>query len=126
MTEPDVCVPAVLRSYHEVLRNDLARVLVPLADTGDLDGFAAAWQAHTRASAVHAAMENGVPGATRVFVHALKTVCTAGQWARCLPLARQAAAAGVWAAVLDQVPSLEAAPAPLPPITPAMPTPRAA
>jgi len=36
-TEPEVSVPIVMRNYHhEVLRNDLAKVLTPLAATGDL------------------------------------------------------------------------------------------
>jgi hypothetical protein len=63
MTEPEVSVPAVMRNYHEVLRNDLAKVLTPLADAGDLAGFARPWQAYRRAIAVHAAMEDGVDGA---------------------------------------------------------------
>jgi hypothetical protein len=63
MTEPDVSVPALMRNYHEVLRNDLAKVLAPCADAGDADGFASAWRAYTRAIAVHAAMEDGVDGA---------------------------------------------------------------
>jgi hypothetical protein len=233
MTEPDVSVPAIMRNYHEVLRNDLAQVLTPLAEAGDLAAFATAWTAYTRAIAVHAAMEDGVDGAgggsarmldhhfdgaagaaafrdehehehamqaavsaavahgaaalreayfayrgaaeahlrheedvmmplvarlphpraplfahwcvsagiaqgdfdhfvahgvgslstwgsgkntpvgaTRVFVHALKTVCTPAQWQRYLPLARAAAAPGVWAGVLAEVPSLESLPAP--------------
>ncbi|MFN0185431.1 MAG: hemerythrin domain-containing protein [Aquabacterium sp.] len=234
MTEPEVSVPAVMRNYHEVLRNDLARVLAPLAEAGDTAGFAAAWATYRRAIAVHAAMEDGVDGlegvegtgggssrmldhyfdgaagadmfrrehehehqaqaevtqaigqgpsamraafaayreiaqahlrheedimmplvarlpapkaplfarwcvsagiaqgdfdhfvahgvqslsawgstnnsptgATRVFLQALKAVCTAAQWARCLPLARAAASAEVWHAVLAEVPSLE-------------------
>jgi hypothetical protein len=232
MTEPEVSVPAVMRNYHEVLRNDLGKVLAPRAEAGDLAGFSAAWQAYARAIAVHAAMEDGVEGAgggssamldhhfggaadaamfraehvqehalqaavtravpagmaavraafaayrpmaeahlqheedimmplvarlpqpkaplfahwcvsagiahgdfdhfvahgvqslaawgstkntpagaTRVFVHALKTVCTPAQWARYLPLARAAAPADVWAGVLAEVPSLEATPA---------------
>lgn len=238
MTEPEVSVPAVIRSYHEVLRNDLARVLSPLAAAGDVEGFAIAWHAHTTAAAVLVAMEDGVPGAgggsaamldyhfdgaaraamfatghsdrhalqavlssalstgrgavrqgfasyrhaveahlrrqedtlmplvarlpapqaplfahwcvsagiaqggfdhfvahgvqslskfgsskntpagaTRVFVHALKTVCTPAQWAHYLPLAHRAAAPGIWAVVLAEVPSLEAAPAPTPSTT---------
>ena len=32
MTEPEASVPAVMRNYHEVLRNDLARLLTPLAE----------------------------------------------------------------------------------------------
>jgi hypothetical protein len=52
-----------MRNYHEVLRNDLVKVLTPLADAGDLDGFAKAWDTYTRAIAVHAAMEDGVDGA---------------------------------------------------------------
>lgn len=229
MTEPDVSVPAVMRNYHEVLRNDLSKVLSPLASNGDLPGFAAAWKAYTGAIAVHAAMEDGIEGAgggsaamldhyfdgaagaaafkdehvrehamqravtnaiangaaatgaafgayrefaeahlrheedimmplvarlpspkaplfaswcltagiahggfehfvahgvaslathgsaknspagaTRVFVHALKTVCTPAQWARYLPIARGAAPDEVWAAVATEVPSLEA------------------
>jgi hypothetical protein len=62
MTEPEVSVPAVMRNYHEVLRNDLARVLAPLAAAGDLAGFAAAWDGYCAAIAVHAAMEDGVEG----------------------------------------------------------------
>ena len=228
MTEPEVSVPAVMRNYHEVLRNDLSKVLTPLAEAADLAGFSAAWKDYTAAIAVHAAMEDGVDGAgggtvamldhyfdgaagaamfkaehvqehaaqhavteaiaagvvamrtafaaycaiaeahlkheedimmplvarlpapraplfaswcvsagiahggfdhfvahgvqslathgsakntpvgaTRVFVHALKTVCTPAQWARLLPVARNAAAPQVWAGVLAEVPSLE-------------------
>ena len=231
MTEPEVSVPAVMRNYHEVLRNDLAKVLAPLAEAGDLAGFSAAWRAYTGAIAVHAAMEDGVEGsgggsaamldhyfdgaagaatfkdehvkehamqsavtdaipngatavraafaayrvmaeahlkheedimmplvarlpapkaplfaswcltagiahggfdhfvahgvqslasygsakntpvgATRVFVHALKTVCTPTQWRQYLPLARSAAPPEVWAGVLAEVPSLESTP----------------
>lgn len=228
MTEPEVSVPAVMRNYHEVLRNDLSKVLAPLAQTGDLAGFAAAWQDYTAAIAVHAAMEDGVPGAgggittmldhhfdgaagaamfkaehvqehaaqravteaipagvaalrdaftayhavaethlkheedimmplvarlpppkaplfadwcvsagiahggfehfvahgvrslatygsakntpagaMRVFVHALKTVCTPAQWAHYLPVARNAAPPDIWASAVAEVPSLE-------------------
>lgn len=228
MMEPEVSVPAVMRNYHEVLRNDLNQVLTPLAESGDSARFALSWQAYTAAIAVHAAMEDGVDGAgggsaamldahfdgaasaamfkaehehehamqsavsraipagaaalrqafaayrecalahllheedimmplvarlpqpraplfarwcvsagiahggfdhfvahgvqslatfgsaknspagaTRVFVHALKTVCTPAQWARYGPLARAAAPAPVWAAVIAEVPSLE-------------------
>ena len=231
MTEPEVSVPAVMRNYHEVLRNDLSKVLAPLAEAGELARFAAAWQAYRAAIAVHAAMEDGVEGAgggsaamldhyfdgaagaamfkdehvqehelqhavtdavaegigavrtafaayrefaeahlrheedimmplvarlpapkaplfakwcvsagiahggfehfvahgvqslatfgsakntpagaTRVFVHALKTVCTPAQWAQYLPVARRAAPPDVWACVLAEVPSLEATP----------------
>jgi hypothetical protein len=63
MPEPEISVPAFMRNYHEVLRNDLAKVLTPLAEAGDLDGFASAWDVYTRAIAVHAAMEDGVEGA---------------------------------------------------------------
>src|SRR5258706_5848712 len=63
MTEPEVSVPAVMRNYHEVLRSDLCRVLTRLAEAGDLAGFSPAWNAYTRAIAVHAAMEDGVDGA---------------------------------------------------------------
>ena len=228
MTEPEVSVPAVMRNYHEVLRNDLIKVLTPLADAGDLAGFAVAWTAYRGAIAVHAAMEDGVEGAgggsaamldhyfdgaagaamfkdehvqehaaqatvthavadgvaalssafaayrvfaeahlkheedimmplvarlpapkaplfaswcvtagiahggfehfvahgvqslathgsakntpagaTRVFVHALKTVCTPVQWTQYLPVARDAAPPEIWAAVVAEVPSLE-------------------
>ena len=62
MTEPEVSVPAVMRNYHEVLRNDLAKVLAPLAAAGDLAGFATAWDGYCAAIAVHAAMEDGVEG----------------------------------------------------------------
>ncbi|CAM3951670.1 hypothetical protein [Roseateles saccharophilus] len=63
MTEPEVSVPAIMRNYHEVLRNDLAKVLAPRAAGGDLAGFAAAWKDYVHAIAVHAAMEDGVAGA---------------------------------------------------------------
>ncbi len=234
MTEPEVSVPAVMRNYHEVLRNDLAHVLTPLAEAGDAAGFAAAWRGYQSAIAVHAAMEDGVPGladgagggsaamldhffdgaagaaafraehaqehalqqavldalprgadalaaaffayrgfaeahlrheedvmmplvarlpqpkaplfarwclaaglahgdfehfvvhgvgslarygsakntpagATRVFVHALKTICTPAQWAHLRPLAREAAGPALWASVVTEVPSLEQA-----------------
>ncbi len=228
MTEPEVSVPAVMRNYHEVLRNDLSKVLSPLAEAGDLAGFSTAWKAYTRAIAVHAAMEDGVEGAgggsaamldhyfdgaagaatfkaehvqehalqaavtrdipggadplraafaayrvmaqahleheedimmplvarlpapkaplfaswclsagiahgdfehfvahgvqslaahgsakntpvgaTRVFVHSLKTICTPVQWRQYLPVARNAAPPAIWAGVLAEVPSLE-------------------
>ena len=228
MTEPEASVPAMMRNYHEVLRNDLGRMLSRLAEAGDVAGFSAAWRDYTAAIAVHAAMEDGVEaagggivalldhhfdgaagqamfkaehiqehaaqqavtqaiaegaaglraafaayraiaeahlkheedimmplvarlpapkaplfaswcltagiahggfehfvahgvqslatfgsakntpaGATRVFVHALKTVCTPAQWAHYLPVAREAAAPDVWAAVLAEVPSLD-------------------
>jgi len=63
MTEPEVSVPAVMRNYHEVLRNDLSKVLAPLAEAGAVADFAVAWQAYCKAIAVHAAMEDGVQGA---------------------------------------------------------------
>ena len=63
MTEPEVSAPAVMRNYHEVLRNDLAKVLTPLAEAGTVARFATAWTAYTMAIAVHAAMEDGVEGA---------------------------------------------------------------
>lgn len=228
MSEPEVSVPAVMRNYHEVLRNDLGKVLAPLAESGDVAGFARAWGGYQSAIAVHAAMEDGVPGsgggsaamldfffdgaagaaafkaehehehamqdavvraipdgsdavrqafgayrafaeahlrheedimmplvarlpapkaplfahwcvsagiahggfehfvahgvkslatfgsakntpwgATRVFVHALKAVCTPAQWAHYLPVARSAAPPEIWTAVLADVPSLE-------------------
>jgi hypothetical protein len=52
MTEPDVSVPAVMRNYHEVLRNDLAQVLTPLAAAGEVAGFATAWGGYCAAIAV--------------------------------------------------------------------------
>ncbi len=229
MTEPEVSVPAVMRNYHEVLRNDLAKVLTPLAAASDIVGFAAAWDGYCKAIAVHAAMEDGVEGsgggsaamldhyfdgaagapvfkeehvhehasqrevtvalgdgpdalraafekyrvaaeahpnheedvmvplvmrlptpkapkfaqwcvsagiahggfehfiahgvapfathgstknapavAARVWVHALKAVCSPEQWAAYLPIARTAAPPSIWAAILAEVPSLEA------------------
>jgi hypothetical protein len=51
-----------MRNYHEVLRNDLAKVLAPLATAGDLARFATAWDGYCAAIAVHAAMEDGVEG----------------------------------------------------------------
>ena len=229
MSEPEVSVPAVMRNYHEVLRNDLAKVLAPLAAAGDLAGFATAWNGYCEAIAVHAAMEDGVEGsgggsaamldyyfdgaagasvfkeehvhehanqhtvtaaigegpaalrvafetyrvvaeahlmheeevmvplvmrlpspkapkfaqwcvsagvahggfehfvahgveslaaygsakntpagATRVWVHALKAVCSPEQWAAYLPIARAAAPPSIWAIIVAEVPSLEA------------------
>jgi hypothetical protein len=228
MTEPEVSVPAVMRNYHEVLRNDLAKGLAPLAAAGDVTGFATAWDGYCAAIAVHAAMEDGVEGsgggsaamldyyfdgaagasvfkaqhvhehanqrvvtaamgegpaalrvafetyrvaaeahlkheedvmvplvmrlpspkapkfaqwcvsagiahggfehfvahgveslaaygsakntpagATRVWVHALKAVCTPEQWAAYLPIARAAAPPSIWAIIIAEVPSLE-------------------
>jgi hypothetical protein len=228
MTEPEISVPAVMRNYHEVLRNDLAKELAPLAAAGDVAAFAPAWRGYCGAIAVHAAMEDGVEGAgggsaamldhyfdgaagaatfkeehvhehamqqavtdaipagagavrsafaayramaethllheedimmplvarlpqpkaplfaswcltagiahggfehfvahgvqslaahgsakntpvgaTRVFVHALKTLCTPSQWRQYLPVARAAAPPAIWAGVLAEVPSLE-------------------
>jgi hypothetical protein len=228
MTEPEVSAPAVMRNCPEVLRNDLVKVLAPLAEAADVTRFALAWRDFTLAIAVHAAMEDGVEGAgggsaamldhyfdgaagaalfkaehvdehaaqeavtqaiplggvavhkafaaycfvaeahlrheedimmppvvrlphpraplftrwgliagiahggfehfvahgvrslatfgsakntpvgaTRVFVHALKTLCTPDQWARCLLVARNAATPDVWARVIAEVPSLE-------------------
>ena len=52
--------------------------------------------------------KNTPVGATRVFVHALKTVCTSTQWSQYLPVARNAAPPEIWAGVLAEVPSLEA------------------
>ncbi len=230
MTEPEVSVPAVMRNYHEVLRNDLEKVLAPLAEAGDVAGFSSAWADYRAAIGVHAAMEDGVEGsgggstamldhyfdgaagsavfraehvqehalqgtvpaaneqasdavraafgkyrvaaeahlkheedvmvplvirlpqpkapkfaqwclsagiahggfdqfvahgvrslatygsaknppaiATRVWVHALKTVCTPEQWARYLPIVRDAAPPSLWATILAEVPSLEPA-----------------
>ena len=218
-----------MRNYHEVLRNDLAKVLALLAAAGDLAGFATAWDGYCAAIAVHAAMEDGVEGsgggsaamldhyfdgaagaavfkeehvhehahqrvvtaaidegpaalraafetyrvaaeahlkheedvmmplvarlaspkapkfaqwcvtagiayggfehfvahgvqslatygsakntpagATRVWVHALKSVCSPEQWAAYLPVARAAAPPSIWAIIVAEVPSLEA------------------
>ena len=63
MTEPEVSAPAVMRNYHEVLRNDLVKVLAPLAAAGDLEGSPARGDNYGAAIAVHAAMEDGVEGA---------------------------------------------------------------
>ena len=51
--------------------------------------------------------KNTPVGATRVFVHALKTLCTPAQWAHYLPVARGAAPPEIWASVIADVPSLE-------------------
>ena len=55
-------VPAFMRNYHEVLRNDLQYELRPRLLAGDRAGFAQAWRDFALAIAVHAAMEDGVPG----------------------------------------------------------------
>jgi ribosomal protein L10 len=60
-----------MRNYHEVLRNDLYKVLTPRLEAGDLAGFASAWRDYTAAIAVHAAMEDGVEGAGRGTVAVL-------------------------------------------------------
>lgn len=80
MTEPEVPVPAVMRGYHQALRHDLP----------------------TLASA-----KNTPEGATRVFVHALKTLCTPTQWTQYLPVASAAATPDIWASIVAEVPSLE-------------------
>ena len=59
--------------------------------------------------ATYGSAKNTPVGATRVFVHALKTVCTPAQWAQYRPVARNAAPLEVWAGVLADVPSLEPA-----------------
>lgn len=63
MATPEVSAPAFMRNYHEVLRNDLTKVLPVLLRQGDLEGFARAWGDYTRAIGVHAVMEDGAPGA---------------------------------------------------------------
>ena len=60
----------------------------------------------------HGSAKNTPAGATRVFVHALKSVCTPAQWADYLPVARGAAPAEIWASVIAEVPSLEPTPVP--------------
>lgn len=62
---PAPAVPAFMRNYHEVLRNDLYRELAPRLQEGDRAGFARAWRDYALAIAVHAAMEDGVPGVAR-------------------------------------------------------------
>jgi hypothetical protein len=57
--------------------------------------------------AAYGSAKNTPVGATRVFVHALKTVCTPAQWKQYLPVARGAAPPEIWAGVLAEVPSLE-------------------
>ena len=69
--------------------------------------------AHGVASlATHGSGKNTPAGATRVFVHSLKTVCSPEQWATYLPIARAAAPPSVWALIVAEVPSLEALPQP--------------
>ena len=60
-----------------------------------------------RSLATFGSAKNNPVGATRVFVHALKTICTPAQWARYLPVARRAAGPLIWAGVIAEVPSLE-------------------
>ena len=62
MAEPIASVPAFMRNYHEVLRNDLQRELAPCLELADRDGFVRAWTNYSGAITVHAAMEDGVPG----------------------------------------------------------------
>ena len=59
--------------------------------------------------ATHGSGKNTPVGATRVFLHSLKTVCTAAQWAQYGAVARAAAPAEVWAGVVAEVPSLQIA-----------------
>jgi len=59
----------------------------------------------------HGSTKNPPAVATRVWVHALKAVCSPQQWAAYLPVARAASTPAVWAAVVAEVPSLEARPA---------------
>ena len=63
-------VPAALmRNFHEVLRNDILKELAPLAagPSPDFEAFAAAWGRHTHGMAFHAAMEEGAGAAGRGF-----------------------------------------------------------
>jgi hypothetical protein len=62
MMEPEVVVPAFLSDYHEVMRNDLAWVLTPLALGGHLAEFAEAWGDYQAAVIVHTAMKDGLEG----------------------------------------------------------------
>jgi hypothetical protein len=57
--------------------------------------------------ATHGSARNTPEAATRVWVHALKAVCTPAQWARYLPAARAAAPPAVWASIVADVPTLE-------------------
>lgn len=63
MAEPEVSVPAFMRNYHEVLRNDLNKVLPHIIDMGNIAEFTEKWRDYRAAIAVHAAMEDGVEGA---------------------------------------------------------------
>jgi hypothetical protein len=56
----------------------------------------------------HGSGKNTPAGATRVFVHSLKSVCSPEEWAAYLPIARAAAPPSIWAAIVTEVPSLEA------------------
>jgi hypothetical protein len=67
-------VAAFLRNYHEVLRNDLEKVLTPLAESGDRDGFRAAWNEYSNGIEVHAAMEDGVEGAGKGLTRMLESL----------------------------------------------------
>lgn len=40
---PAPAVPAFMRNYHEVLRNDLQGELTPRLAAGDREGFAECW-----------------------------------------------------------------------------------
>lgn len=59
---PRPAVPAFMRNYHEVLRNDLHQELMPALAAADRLAFAQAWRDFAQAIAVHAAMEDGVDG----------------------------------------------------------------
>ena len=117
---------AHLRHEEDIMMPLVARRPVPKAPlfaqwcvsagiaTGNFEHFVAHG---VRSLASFGSAKNTSEGATRVFVHALKTVCTSAQWAQYLPVARAAATPGIWASVIAGVPSLEPSLEP----TPALP-----
>lgn len=104
--EEDVMMPLVARLPKEGKATLFAEWCV---SAGIAHGGFEAFVAHGVASlSAYGSTKNTPAGATRVFVHSPKTVCTPAQWALFLPVARKAAPPEVWAAVITEVPSLAA------------------
>jgi len=103
--EEDVMVPLVMR-----LPNPKAPKFAQwCVSAGIAHGGFEDFVAHgVESLATYGSAKNTPAGATRVWVQALKAVCSPEQWATYLPIARAAAPQAIWSLIVAQVPSLEA------------------
>lgn len=70
-TIPAVSIPAVMRNYHEVIRNQFSKELSPFLLAQNLDAFKVTWKNYCIGLHVHATMEDGndaAIGLTRMLV----------------------------------------------------------